>query len=462
MSTAEREISIAGLRELVMGTKEQVGLYAQVLGFRTATGSIKGVHVMNDLAQSVLGGAPSHRGDLLCQIIRQDIDDPRHDNTDTGLRASAHYRQAYPEELGGPQIYRLREAARLLLNFDGGMYRPGDGMASGLATHWTLLGAEGFRRFGLGRYLTAILGEPGRARLEELYRDKGDPVTQALRPLLKAAPLQDSHPERLPLCLAPFDEALGRRLTVLLQQPLSKPMLLRYTLLASSLGLVLKVLGAGRPDGRPVVLALPEDPHHSRRSSLRQEAVQSLSRGLELLDRRLALALPDHPLAAPLWQTCPTSKKAETVTMRGPTLEVAALALVEAARELKGVYPPRNFAIALGKKAGCIQPRRDNAGWGKRLALHPDLLEALILMYVPDGAPPLRWPVLWAQVRDELGLIIGANSYEDAQALKRAGVVQLSLSLLARSSEEVLELAVRRGVARRLPDSGAEASGVLL
>jgi hypothetical protein len=467
MPAHEKTISAARLSALVMGDKDsgQVGLYEQALGFRTATAAFKGVHLMNDLAQCVVGGRPEHRADLLCGVIREDQRSTKEDNRDETLRSSARfgeaYSRAYPADLGTVQVSRLREAARLLLNFDKGMYRAGDNMASGLATHWTLLGAEGFRRFKVGRYLETILGEPGQQRLRALFQEDRDPVSQALRPLLFEDTLRDSHPARQAPQLSPFDRSLGQRLTTLLLQPLSKPMLLRSFLLASSLGLVLKILGSGKAAGRPVALALPSEVPGGGRRPLRQEAVQSLQRGLQSFDRHLARLLPTHPDAEQLWSSSPADGEAG-VTVSGDSLEAAALQLIEAAHKVKKVYPPNVFALSLGKQVGCVRPKTDRAGWGKHLVLHEDLLEALILMFVPDGAPPLPWSQLWSQIGAELGLYVGANEYTDMMALTEGGVVHVNLQELTQCSATLLAQAVRRGVARRLPDSGAEAGGALL
>jgi hypothetical protein len=461
---AKKKLSADRLVKLFMGERGQSGLYEQALGFKTATGAYKGVHLMNDLAQSVLGGSPEHRGDLLCSVIREDKLDEKEDNRDETLRASEKfgevYGRAYPQELGSENISRLREAARLLLNFDGGMYRAGDGMASGLATHWTLLGSEGFRRFQIGRYLQTILGQTGQEKLRALFREDRDPVSQALRPLLWETPLREDQAfDELPV-LSKFDEALGARLATLLQQPLSKPMLLRAFLSAASLGIILKILGVGRSDGRPVALALPAVVSSDRRP-LRQEAVQSLQRGLDALDQKLAEMLPHHPSATTLWEAAPERGEA-SVEVVASSIEDATPALVDAVREQKSTYTPHQFAISLGKQVGCVQPKTDRAGWGKRLVLHADLLEAIILMYVPDGATALPWARLWASVRDELGLVIGANEYTDMLFLTEGGILQVNMEELSKCSDTLLAQAVTRGVARHLPDDGAEAGGALL
>ena len=161
---AEHEISKSLLLDMLSGggksSIEHLSVFEAVVGFKTGTNTIKAVHVMNDLAQSVLGGAPTHRGDHLCRVIREHKAGEEPTSTDAlwsdeGLTGEVA-RRAYRRELGRGHISELRSAAKEVLNYDGGMYRAGTGMASGLATHWDLLGREGLRRFGLGRYLVAV------------------------------------------------------------------------------------------------------------------------------------------------------------------------------------------------------------------------------------------------------------------------------------------------------------------
>ena len=447
------------LRDLLMG---DAGVFEQVMGFGTGTTVIKGVHVMNDLAQCVLGGAPSHGGDLLCGVIREDKAEHGEDNSDARLRADLRfgeaYQRAFPADLPPGEITRLRTAAAALLSFDGGMYRAGTRMASGLATHRDLLGFEGFRRFGVGHYLEQVLGETGRERLRTLFESPTDPLTRALAPLLLEAPLRDTQPGRGPTSeLSPFDRSLGGALNTLLSQPLTKPALLRLFLLAASLGICLKLLGAGLPDGRPIALATCADDVGPGRL-LRQEAVQAFNRGLVRLDARIAGALAERAG----WSAMLLAKKPRSA--RGFDTDGAPAAVVAAARVHSfsdRVYWPDTFAIALGRKAGCVLPKRDQAGWGKHLVLTGDLIEALVLMFVPPGEPPEAWPLLWERVREELGLVIGANDYEDPQLLRASGVLQVNAEDLAKNSDNVLAAAIRRGVARRLPDSGAEAGGTI-
>ena len=423
---------------------------------------------MNDLAQTVLGGAPSHGGDFLCRVIRHDHDEGHEDNSESAMRhdpeVSEAFQRAFPEGLGRRRIDHIREAARLLLNFDKCVYQPKGRMASAVATHQSLLGFEGFRRFAIGEYLAQVLDEAGRARIRDLYLSDDDPVSRALSPLFVPAELHDTHPKRPTPRLTAFDSALGSRLTGLLSQPLSKPLLLRFLALGATLGIVLKTAGSGRENGRPSVLALPGS------GPLRQQAVQSLNAGFEALYEALARLLPTHAAARELWEA-PVGDDTAALEVSGGDLSAASRAIVEALREHGGsrktdrgvadVYLPDTFAIFLGRQIGCVQPKRDQAGWGRFLVLTPELLEVLVLMFVPPDAPPLLWPNLWRQIRDELGIIIGANAHSDSHELDAVGVLHVSLEELAENSNKHLATAVRRGVARRLPDSGAEAGGRL-
>lgn len=447
------------LRELLMGKQ---GVFRRVMGFGTGTTVIKGVHVMNDLAQCVLGGAPANGGDLLCAVIREDKVDGGEDNSDARLRFDRRfghaYARAFPDLLSPAQISSIRTGVAAILGFDGGMYRAGTSMASGLATHRALLGFEGFRRFGVGRYLDRALGPAGRERLRVLFESPRDPLTRALAPLVLDEPLRDTHPPSDPdAILTPFDVSLGGALTTLLTQPLTKPALLRLFLLASSLGICLKLLGAGSPDGRPMALATSADDMGPGRL-LRQEAVQAFNRGLERLDDRLANVIVELPE----WRTALIPKLPRGA--RGFETDGVPSRVIAAAREFAfsdRVYWPDTFAIALGRKAGCVMPKKDQAGWGKHLVLTGDLVEALVLMFVPPDQPPMPWSDLWERIRIELGLVVGANAYEDLQLLRAGGVLHTNLEDLSRSGDNILAMAIRRGVARRLPDSGAEAGGAI-
>lgn len=472
MSAENATLDAVIAQRALMGSKEIVGVFEQVLGFRPSTTRIKPVHVMNDLAQCVFGGAPKLRGDLLCRVIRHAQPLPE-DNSDEALRADAWlsdaYQRAYPEELGRSAITQLREGARVLFNCDEGVYRAGDSMASGLATHWSLLGAEGFRRFGIGSYIASLLDDQGRAQLKALLEEERDPVTIALAPLRAGDPLE-VHAWTPRSQDSPLDLALGEGLRTLLKQPLSKPARLRALALAGCLGVCLKVFGAGSPDGRPTLLATPLDDVEARRA-LRDPAIQALSRSIDSMDRRLAETLA----ASPEWQTLvltPVSKLGARVALPVPAEAVnAPLALVKAMREHKkgqatgikeqDIYWPDTFALSLGKKIGAIGPRHDQAGWGKHMTLTADLVEVIVLMFAPAGAPPQSWRGLWAKVRDELGVLIGADEYQDSESLSRAGVPAVDLEALGANNDVFLEMACRRGIARRLPDSGAEVSGVL-
>ncbi len=467
MRELERPLDAALLYQVFMGGSEREGLFEQVVGFRTATTAIKPVHIMNDLAQCVVGGAPDHGGDLLCRVVRQGK--VSEGNTDFELRRrermGADYRRAFPSDLGQALIRRLRSADELLLNFDGGIYEPGKRMCSGLATHKHLLGFEGFRRFRIGRYLERILGAAGRARILTLLEDDSDPVSVALRPLLLGSPLVDTHPPvEGSRPLTRFDERLGVRLTVLLSQPIAKPQLLRFFILAACLGVVLKVLGAGRADGRPGLLALPERHHAGGPRPARQEAVQSFQRAVEALHRGVALALPAHPEAEELWRADVRPHDDVVLVPDHGGLGASAEGIVALLREQgldKQLYWPEGFATALGRKVGCVLPRHDNAGWGKYLSLTPDLLEALVLMFVPAGSPPIRWEQLWTEVWGELGVCVGANGSTDAAALRELGVLHVNLQGLTRAADALLDDALVRGVARRLPDAQAEVGGAL-
>lgn len=376
------------------------------------------------------------------------------------------YGRAFPVALGEALTHRLRRADALLLNFDGGIYEPGKAMCSGLGAHRLLLGPDGFRRFQVGRYLASILPESSLARLRALFEGTRDPVTTALVPLIRGLISElDPPPALEPRSLSTFDRNLGVRLGLLLEQPLSKPHVLRLFVLAATLGLVLKVYGVGRPGGRPVLLALPNDAGLNGRKYARQEAVQALALGQAVLDEAIARMLPAHPLAGELWSQPPASTFGAFRVEEARSLEAAALALVARARKeglgKKDLYWPDQFAMAFGRKAGVILPRRDQGGWGKHVALTPDLLEAIVLMFVAAGARPVRWEDLWQQVYEDLGLLVGANPHDDFLRLREIGVVQMDLQGIDAVGSTMLELAVRRGVAQRLPDSGAEVGGEL-
>jgi hypothetical protein len=464
---SERRVDEQLLREIFAGGADHPGLFRQALGFGSATTVYKEVHLMNDLAQTVLGGAPAHRGDHLCRLIREDKSDvePTSDasmRADLGLTGEV-YRRAFPTELGIGRISALRGAAERVLNFDSGMYRAGDSQASGLATNVGLLGAEGFRRFAIGKYVAAVLGEDGRERLRKLYRSDRDPVTRFLRPVVVETHLVERESAaawEAPPC--PFDLALGRRLNVLLAHPLSKPQLLRYLAISISLGLTLRLLGAGREGGRPIALALAQR-HEGGVRPLRQEAVQTYTRGLDALHQRLATLLLDHPRRVELWRE-PRAGVPALLVPWAEDLGASASAIVAAARDhnfQKELYWPEEFVLALGRRSGCILPRTNRAGWGRYVSLTPDHVEALVLMFSPPGARARPWREVWAAAHEELGLLIGANEYHDAQALRGAGVVHVNMEELVKNCELVLGLAVERGVARRLPDRGAEAGSEL-
>jgi hypothetical protein len=297
-----------------------------------------------------------------------------------------------------------------------------------------------------------------------MYESELDPVSKTFRPLLIDAPLVDRHP---PSASAPpltvFDRALGARLSMLLAQPLSKPPLLRKFALGATLGLVLKVLGGGRPEGKPMLLALAIEDDGSK--PLRDAAVISFRAGVSALDRRIAAMMAEHPLAPEISKA--PKGDGEVAEVRGglPPAE-AMLELIAAIRRGAGedagdVYWPDLFATAFGRRAGCVLPKMDKAGWGVHLALPGEFVEMLVLMSVPPGAPPIPWRELWRGLRKDLGLVIGASAAADAEALRAAGVEGASLERLSENASVALDFGVRLGVARRLPDSGAEVGGGL-
>jgi hypothetical protein len=466
----EQRVDYLTLRSILMEGDTGPSVFENALGFGAATTSYKGVHLMNDVAQTLLGGAPESGGDFLCRLIR--LDKEGEDNTEPTLRADtrfgAAFNRAFPATLGPRRVEDLRRAADCVLNFDGGAYKPGSQMASALATHKALLGFEGFRRFAIGPYLTNVLTDHGRARLKALFESDRDPISRAFRPLLLDEPLVARRPPGAPAERTAFDRDLGDGLSLLLTQPLSKPTLLRAFVLASSVGLVLKLLGLGRADGRPLILALAGE---AETRPLRSEAVVSFRRGVDVFDREIARLLVAHPRAKEL--AAAPKAKAEFIEVRTGQLKEIADDIIAAARGFrpkpkeksaekpKVIYWPDEFLISFGKKAGCILPRTDHAGWGKHLALTAEHLELLILMTVPPTAPPVPWTDFWRKIRDRFGLVVGANASADVAALEASGVHNVSTEELADNAEALLAQAVRRGVARRLPDGGADVGGDL-
>lgn len=460
-----RRVDLEALRRVLMEHEGSTGVFERVIGFRPATASAyKAVHLMNDLAQCALGGAPQHGGDFLARVIRVGVEGEGNEESD--MRADARFgpafERAFPSELGRDRIEALRVAACEVLSFDGGVYQPGTSMCSPLATHRDLLGFEGFRRFGVGRLLADVLPKEGLAQLRAHMESDGDPVTRAFRPLLLAAPLVDKVKRGEEVARTPFDRRLGEALTTLMGQPLTKPTMLRTVALGACLGLVLKILGAGGEGGRPALLALPNGEERGPKP-LREEAVVSFRRCVERLDRRVSELIPSHALAPELMKRA----GAKAVCVEVPdtrSLDALAASVVPAARAAKGVdeiYWPDRFAVNIGRKAGCVLPLSDRAGWGRHLALTPELVEVLVLMHVPAGQRALTWSRLWTRVREELGVAIGANATEDVAFLAGAGVENVSDEALADNAESILAHAVRRGVARRLPDGEAEVGGEL-
>lgn len=449
-----------------MGEGATPSLFEQALGFRTSTKALKAVHVMNDLAQVLLGGAPEHGGDFLARVIRADHEDEG--NSDHDLRArkdfGARFGWAFPPQLGPSKTAALRQAAKMVLNFDGGVYEPGTAMASSLATHRALLGFDQFRRFQIGRYLARILTDEGKGRLKAMYETELDPVSKTFRPLLVDAPLVDRQPPSASVPpLTVFDRALGARLSVLLTQPLSKPALLRKFALGATLGLVLKVLGGGRPEGKPMLLALAIEDDGSK--PLRDAAVMSFRAGVSELNRRIAAMMAEHSLALEISK--PPKGDGQIAEVRGGLKPADMMfELIGAIRRGAGedggeVYWPDQLATHFGRRAGCVLPKADRAGWGVHLALPGEFVELLVLMSVTPDAPPTPWRELWRGLRDDLGLVVGASAAADAEALRAAGIEGVSLERLTENANMALDFGVRLGVARRLPDSGAEAGGSL-
>lgn len=436
-------------------------------------------HIMNDLAQSIMGALPEHKGDLLCRVIRHDKvggpSDKGEDNGDEALRGDQAlgglYQAAFPSaSLNAHAIRELREGARLLLNFDKGIYKAGDQMTSPVSTHWGLFGEDSYRNRAVGEYLKGLLTARGLERLRALYADASDPVSRALAPLLRGEELSARRYELPPRALTPFEAHLGRRLSSLLEHRLSKPMLLRTFALGAAFGLILRFYGAGDPEGRPALLALPTE-GLTGPSPLRSAAAQSLARGLDRFERSIADELSRHePWAALLDDPRLPAARAVTLLelparLEGSALAYAALREVRALKDLVGrgdksrnTYKPEGLFLTLGQSIGAISPKNNQAGWSKHLSVSPDLLEALMLMYLdPDpSAPPRPWRALWREVREELGVMIGVNADEEGDALERLGVLHVNLEHLAESGEHLLTQAAARGLARRLPDSGAE------
>lgn len=480
-----RKVEYASVYRVLMTLNEDSpGVFEQILGFRPSSASIKGVHLINDLAQTTLGGAPDHGGDFLCKVIRPDAATEER-TTEADLRADrrfgAAFNRAFPKDLGARRVHSLRKAARLVTNFDGGMYKAGDNMASGLVTHRALLGFEGFRRLRVGQYIWQLLQQDGRERLRKLFSDEGDPVTRAMRPLLLEGTLVDKVRRAPSPPPSPFDLELGRGLSALMDHQLSKPVTLRLLALMASVGVILKIVGVGRERGCPLVLALSAE-QEGPTKVLREEAVTALQRGFDEFYRVVAARMPAHPNAGDLWRRSKEGGLSFEVS-GGMSIEDVTGEIVAEARKVRlkvraeeddesigavsgvgserPVYWPERFAYGLGRRAGCVLPREDRAGWGKHLALTPEHVEALVLMVVPRGSTPMPWRAFWAQVRERFGIVVGANAAADAVALRQIGVPHASPQQLAANANMLLAQAVRRGVARRLPDSGAEVGGAL-
>jgi hypothetical protein len=259
--------------------------------------------------------------------------------------------------------------------------------------------------------------------------------------------------------LSAFDKALGVRLSRLLSQPLTKPALLRAFSLGASLGLVLKILGVGREGGRPLILALAADESTVPSRPLREEAVQSFQRARDALDTAVANLVSEHGTSK-LYSRA--AEPPDAVELVGG--QKAALELITKLRTYAGdtdIYWPDEFAVALGRKAGCILPRSSKAGWGAHLAIAPEHVEVLTLMSVPADVERVPWSRLWTEVRNDLGIIVGVNPVADADALRTIGVMHVSAQKLRDNAAAMLRGGVQRGAAHRLPDGGAEAVGTL-
>ncbi len=456
-------VDSAELRAILMD-EGGPGVFSRTLGFYTRTNVLKGVHVMNDLAQTALGGTPQHRGDLLAAAAREPHRTDKEDAGDAACRQAKGYGERYaaalPEAMTPHERMRLRHGIRAVVAHDGGIYVPGKGMNSGLVTHIGLLGSDkNFVNVGIGRYLFEILSEEGKEEVRRIFRDRSDPHTRALLPLLWDAPLTPLERTLPDLTPSPFDLGLGVGLSSLLGHRLSKPTRLRLFLLGGALGLCLKGLGVGQPDGRPVAFATPGGATRSDQQA-RRVATQAWQRGMVGLERALSAALSADPrFPAVLYEARPAMVALPFQASSGDAADVLAAARGHDFAESKDVYWPDKALIAFGKRAGCIEPLSDQAGWGKRLALTADHLEALTLMFTQPSERAVPWELLWSRIAEAIGLRVGANPTRDAQALRASGSVDVPMEALAKNAEALLQVAVRRGVARRLPDSGAEAGG---
>jgi hypothetical protein len=479
-------VSEARVRALLMGEAGQVGLIAELLGARLNSNALKGVHAMNDVAQTALGGTPAHRGDVLAAAAREPVQTEKEDATDAGLRANrrwgAGYQAAFPEALEPYDTLRARAAVRALVAADGGIYRPGDGMNSPLAAHIGLLGADkNFVGVGLGRLLFELLDEDGRALLRSCFTDRSDPHTRALLPLLLDGPLDPLHRALPEVGQTAFDRSLGAALSTLLRHDLSKLTRLRLFLLAGGLGFVLRVLGRARPDGRPAVFATAGDELRARvPPPARSLAVESYRLGLGAAELSLAQLLLESLRAdGALLSVPPRGGDAIEVLDEPRAIRAAVLDLASGKATRDGVegdsgadpaaagrggggrtlYLPDAALKSFGRRCGFLRPRSDRAGWPVRVHLDGELITALVLMFTSPEEGAVPWTLLWRRIGEELGLVIGVNPSEDAARLRAIGVEDAPPEALAENSERALTDAVHQGVARRLPDSGAEAGG---
>ena len=118
----EREIDAIIATDVFAGSEEHQGIFWELLGFHTGTGKFQAPHLMNDLAQTVCGGAPVDGGDFLCRVIRCL---PRHaseGNSEAALRDDdlfgERFSRAFPESLGSATVADVRLGAARLLNDD--------------------------------------------------------------------------------------------------------------------------------------------------------------------------------------------------------------------------------------------------------------------------------------------------------------------------------------------------------
>jgi hypothetical protein len=457
-------VSERRVRSLLMGEPGQPGLIAELLGARLNSNVYKGVHAMNDLAQTALGGTPAHRGDVLAAAAREPVRTEKEDATDEALRAhhkwGRGYRAAFPESLEPHDTLQIRAAVRALVTADGGVYRPGDGMNSPLAANIGLLGRDvTFLPVGLGRLLFELLDDDGRALLQEAFRDRSDPHTRALLPLLIEGPLEPLQRQLPEVPRSAFDRSLGSALSRLLRHDLSKLTRLRLFLLAGGLGFALRVLGSARPEGRPAVFATAGDDRDARvPPGARALAVETYRLGLGAAELALAERLLSALHASGGFSSSPAPDQS-VIEVRDDPRSVLSVVRKLGDDDERSIYLPQAALKSFGRRCGFVRPRGDRAGWPVRVHLDGDLITALVLMFTTPEEGVVPWKTLWRRVGDDLGLFIGVNPSVDAARLRAIGVEDAPLAALDENGERALVAAVEQGVARRLPDSGAEAGG---